>query len=519
MNTIDSIKTKFLSRHFLWCNNAILIYLALFKLVIHLLTSTGYGYYGDELYYLAETKHLDFGYVDMPPLVPLLMALSNQVFGVSLFALHILPAIAGALTVYFAGLMVRELGGGRFAQWLTALMVIAAPIWLILNSWFAYDPFDQLFTVIFLYLVILILKQETPRRWVIFGIIAGVAIMIKLSIIFTGFALVIALLLTTRRKYLISKWPLFAAFIVLIICAPFLVWQSAHAWPLLKYWHYYALDRPHPGPLQSFLEQIFFLNPVTLPIWILGLYYLLFHREGKKYRVLGLMYLVLQVLFVGIMKLESRMSASAYFPLLAAGAVFTEKLVAALTALRIGWNRLKPVFAGIILLSGLMIAPLALPILPIPTLVKYAHLESYSSLPINCSLRFGWPEMVKKIAVVYNSLPEADRRKCVIYTSTYFEAGAIDFFGRAYGLPGAISNHLSYQIWGLGKYSGEVVIAFGHRFTPGILPFIFNEVTKTNIIVGTKYSMSLEQYLPVYICRKPKTSLKEAWKQLENYSF
>jgi 4-amino-4-deoxy-L-arabinose transferase-like glycosyltransferase len=342
MNMMNHIKTKFRARQFLWCTNAILVYLALVKLVIHLVTSTGYGYFGDELYWIDITKHLDFGYVDVPPLVAYLGAFSRFLVGTSLFAVHLLPAIAGAVMVYFAGLMARELGGGRFAQCLTALMVIAAPIWLSFNSWFAYDPFDQLFTIIFLYLVILLLKQETPRRWVILGIITGVALMTKLSMLFTGFSLVLALLLTSRRKWLFSKWPLIAALIGLVIFTPFLVWQSIHAWPLLTYLRYYPSVHPFTGFLQSLGEQITFLNPVTIPIWILGLFYLLFHREGQKYRVLGLMYLILQLLLVGVLKLESRTSASAYFPLLAAGAVFAEKLIVSLTTPRQASSRYSP---------------------------------------------------------------------------------------------------------------------------------------------------------------------------------
>ena len=127
MNIINHFKTKFWTRHFLWCDNAILIYLALAKLVIHLLTSTGYGYFGDELYWQAMAKHLDFGYVDVPPLVAYLAAISRFLLGTSLFAIHLLPAIAGAVMVYFAGLTARELGGGRFAQWFSALTVLAAP--------------------------------------------------------------------------------------------------------------------------------------------------------------------------------------------------------------------------------------------------------------------------------------------------------------------------------------------------------------------------------------------------------
>lgn len=520
---MNHIKTKFLTRDILWNNNAILIYLALAKLVIHLLTSTGYGYFADELYYLEATKHLDFGYVDMPPLIPFLMALSNRVFGVSLFGLHILPAIAGAVMVYFAGLLARELGGGRFAQSLTALMVIAAPFWLRFNSWFAYDPFDQLLTVIFFYLVVLLLKQETPRRWIILGVITGIGIMTKLIMIFVGFALVIALVLTSRRKWLISKWPLCAVLIVIVICTPFLVWQSVHAWPLIKYWQSYSVTRPHLGALPSFMEQIFYLNPVTLPIWILGLFYLLFHPQGKKYRILGLMFLVLQLLFVGIMQMASRFSASPYFPLLAAGAVLTENLLVLLTARHFSWSWLKPVLAVTILLNGIRLAPVALPILPAPAMMKYAIVQAGtllqpSSLILeNLQMRTGWPEMAKQIATVYHRLPEVERRKCVIYTSFYFEAGAINFFGKDYGLPGAISNHLSYQIWGLGKYSGEVAIAFGYTFNPSRLSLFFNEVEDTGIMVGNQYSMYIEKNLPVYICRKPKAPLKEVWNRLAVY--
>lgn len=515
MNKINRMKAKFLSRRFLGSDNAILVYLAILKLVIHLLTGSGYGYYGDELYYLDATRHLDFGYVDMPPLITLLMAISNQIMGLSLLGLHVFPAVAGAVMVCFAGLLARELGGGRFAQGLTALMVIASPIWLILDSWFAYDPFDQLFTVIFLYLAVRLLKRETPRLWILFGIIAGAGMMIKLSMLFTGFAFAAALLLTSRRKWFATQWPWIAALIAGVLCSPFIIWQSAHGWPLFIYWRHYALYRPHQEPLLSFIEQIFYLNPITLPIWLLGLYYLLFHREGKQYRLLGLMYLILQVLFGGIMRFESRLSASAYFPLLAAGAIFVEKLIAALAMRRIGWNRLKPACAGMIILSGLLLVPIALPVLSISSMEKYVQ-SIGSPIPFQFSFRLGWPEMVKQIAAVYRGLPETDRRKCAIYASTYAEAGAIDLFGKAYGLPGAISNHLSYHIWGLGKYSGEVVIAFGSRFTPGILPAVFHEVTKVATI-GNQYGIGIEQDLPVYVCRRPKADFKEIWKRLEDF--
>jgi hypothetical protein len=302
-----------------------------------------------------------------------------------------------------------------------------------------------------------------------------------------------------------------------------LIWQSVHAWPLIKYWQTYGYMREHLEALPSFMEQIFYLNPVTLPIWILGLFYLLFHPQGKKYRILGLMFLVWQLLFVGILRMPSRFFATIYFPLLAAGAVLTENLVALLARRHFSWNWLKPVLAVMILLNGIRLAPVALPILPAPAMMKYAIeqagtlLQPSSLILENLQMRTGWPEMAKKIALVYHRLPETDRRKCVIYTSFYFEAGAINFFGKDYGLPGAVSNHLSYQIWGLGKYNGEVAIAFGKTFNAPRLSLLFDEVEDTGIMVGNQYGMYFERNLPVYICRKPKAPLKEVWNRLAVY--
>lgn len=520
------------SRKLLWSDNAILIYLALAKLVIHLLTATNYGYFGDELYFLAMAKHLDFGYVDVPPLVVLLASLSRMLIGASLFAIHVLPAIAGAVMVYFAGRLARELGGGRFAQWFTALIVIVAPFWLVENSVFTYEPFDQLLVLLVYYMVVLIIKQETPKRWLILGLIAGLGVMTKLTMLFTGFGLAVALLLTFRRKSFITWWPWLAGLIVIAICAPFISWQSVHEWPLLKYWQNYAAFRPHNTPVQFFQLQTLALNPLTLPVWLMGIYYLLFHREGRKYRVLGLMHLVLLLSISWFMRLEFRQITSSYLPLFAAGAVFLEKIIALPHQYRrrfFDW--IKPVYAGVLLLSGILIAPRCLPMLPLPALEKYvkvtansqvSSIDRLSEIPFDFAFRLGWPEMVKGIADVYNSLSESDREKCVIWTSDYPEAGAIDLLGKAYGLPNAISNHLSYQIWGPGEKSGEVAIVFGKgffapMFTKIWLSGIFEEVEPVAIIPGHKYSVVFEKDLPVFVCRKPKMNLKKVWEMFEDF--
>jgi 4-amino-4-deoxy-L-arabinose transferase-like glycosyltransferase len=532
------MKFNLLSRTSLTSDTAILVYLAVAKLAVHLLTATGYGYFGDELYYLDAAKHIDFGYVDLPPLAPLIMAFSVLISGTSLFAIHILPAIAGAFTVFFAGLIARELGGGRFAQWLTALAVLAAPIWLVENSVFTYDPFDQLMTVILLYLSALIINREKSASWLYFGIAAGLGIMVKLSMLFTLCALLAATLMTSRRKYFSGRGPWLAMLISLAICVPFVLWQFAHGWPLLGYWQNYARYRNNTLPFEFLLSQTLTLNPVTLPVWLAGFAYLLGHREGKKYRILGLMHLILFGLFV-YMKFDSRMLASACFPLLAAGSVFLEKTITGLSA---HWPRMKwlgPSYAGILLLSSIWVAPIGLPALPISALVKYMktnagliHMvkeDSWqidSELPLEFAWRMGWPEIVGGVADVYNGLPESDRKNAAIYASNYAEAGAIDFYGKSYGLPSAISNHLSYQIWGPGQKKSDIMIAVGKGFPKagdssqsGLfrLSSMFGEVTLVATIKGNAYSVNFERDLPVYLCRKPKADLGEVWKRNEAF--
>ncbi|HEX3045346.1 MAG TPA: glycosyltransferase family 39 protein [Bacillota bacterium] len=548
----ETPKITLLSREVLWgagrfgSATAILVYLALAKLLIHLLTANNYGYFGDEFYWLAMAKHLDFGYVDVPPLVAYVGALWRLLFGTSLFAVHFLPALAGAVMVFFAGLLARELGGGRFAQGFTALMVLTCPCCLAVNSWFAYDPFDQLCSVILLYLFVRLIKQETPRRWIGLGIMAGLGIMTKLTMIFTVGALVLALLTragleagahthaSPGRKSFLVKWPWLAVLIGVLLCMPYLIWQWVHGWPLITYWHSYAVSpyRPHFEILQFLWYLLMNLNPVLLPVYGLGLSYLLFHREGKKYRPLGLSFLVLLVFF-GYMKAPPRLLVSACFPLLAAGAVWLERLnTRARDGWVLGWKGFlwfQRAYLGIILIAGFLIAPLVLPVLPISVLEKYltvipkfiteepASAFSGNRLPFAFAYRFGWPELVEKVAEVYHSLPEADRKKCVIWADSYGHAGAIDLLGKKYGLPDAISNHYSYQFWGPDpSHSGvdpEVVIKVGGTVMEGS----FAEKTVAAFVIGNPYAASWNRYQSIYLCRKPTFSLKEVWPKLANF--
>jgi len=198
--------TKPFSREFLFSDRAFLIYMSSVALLAQLLVSGRYGIFRDELYYLACGEHLDWGYVDQPPFVALAAFLVRYVLGESLLAIRFLPAVCNALVVFLTGLMARELGGGRFAQGLAALATLVAPVYLSVHHIFSMNCFDHVFWALAAYLLIKILKEDRPRLWVLFGLVAGVGLMNKYSVGFLGMGLVVGLLLTPARKHLASKW-------------------------------------------------------------------------------------------------------------------------------------------------------------------------------------------------------------------------------------------------------------------------------------------------------------------------
>ena len=510
---------EFFSRQNLLSATAILIYLVLVKLLLHLLSASQYGYFRDELYYIAASQHLDLGYVDFPPFIAVVTALTRWTLGDSLLALHTLPALAGALIVLLAGLMARELGGGRFAQGLAALAVLVAPTFLGSQSILTMDPFDQLFWVLAIYVVLLILKREDPRLWLLFGLVAGIGLLTKVTMLYLGLALVIGLLLTPNRRVLLSKWLWLGGLVALALFSPYIVWQVLHGWPTLEFWRIYAVGKTYPvTPLEFLLQQILTMHPLTLPLWLAGLAYFFF-GGGKKYRTLGWIYVILYGVFT-IQQAKNYFLAAAYPMLFAGGAVLIEQFTQ-----RRKWLALQPAYASLLVIGGLATAPLAIPLLPVETFIAYSHAFggatevkqerlATAELPQYFADRFGWEELVASVAKVYAGLPPEEQAKACILTANYGEAGAIDFFGEAYHLPKAISGHNSYFIWGPGGCTGEVIITVGVSGTD-VAPS-FEKVTPA----GTsecKYCMPYEDHLPIFVCRGLKMDIREVWPEAKSY--
>ncbi|MFL6209630.1 MAG: ArnT family glycosyltransferase [Pyrinomonadaceae bacterium] len=501
-------------------DRAVLVYLSLTKLVIHLLTNSHYGYFRDELYYIACGEHLAWGYADQPPLIAVVVRGTRALLGDSLFALRLPAALVGALLAFVAGLIVRELGGRRFALVVAALAIIIAPVYLYLHTVLTMNAFEPLCWTLCAYLVVLIIKYDRPRLWPVFGLVAGLGLLNKHSMLTFGFSIVLSLLLTPARKYLFSKWLVLGGLIAAVIFLPNVVWEMRHDWATVEVLRNAAVNQNLPlSPFGFFTGQLQLMHPLTLPVWLGGLYYYLFARAGRPYRALGFAYVILFVLFV-VLKGKIYYLAPAYPWLFAGGAVAWEQVVAYLHR---PW--LKPVTVALLLAGGIVTAPLMLPMLPVETYRAYARTLgvegvkteklAFGALPQHFADMFGWPELTATVADVYHRLPPREQGRCAIFARNYGEAGAIDFFGPRYGLPKSIGKHQNYWLWGPRDYTGECVITVGERLKD--VQKTFDQVEQVATFTHP-YVMPYENNLPIFLCHRPKLSLKEVWPRTKCYS-
>jgi hypothetical protein len=505
-------------RKYLYASVIVVITLAGLELLLHLLTAGNYGLFVDELYFLAAGQHLAWGYVDMPPLTALLGWLAPLVFGHSVAGIHVIPALLGAGLVLVDGWLVAELGGKVFAQALAGICLLAAGVFLTVYSYLSMNAVEPLIWVGCAALLVRLVRTGNTRLWLWFGLLAGIGLMNKNTMLMFGAAVLAGLLLTPARKLLFNRWFLIGGALALLIFLPNLVWMVQHDFPMLELLRNIRESGRNVtlNPLQFLIDEVLFLHPLTLPVWLGGLGWLFFHPQGKRYRFLGWTFVfVLGMLLVT--QGRTYYLAPAFPILFAAGAIWME----AGWVGKLAW--LKPAYLTVLVVGGLITAPLFLPVLSPEAYIQYTgalrlrqpKIETFqeSALPQLFADRFGWPEMAQAVAEVYESLPAEDQAKAVVLTGNYGQAGAIDWYGPELGLPKAISGHQNYYYWGLRGYPGDVVIAIGMR--PEVLRNYFKDV----IIVGQAfhpYAMVYEN-APIYVCRNPRVPLGEAWADFKNW--
>jgi 4-amino-4-deoxy-L-arabinose transferase-like glycosyltransferase len=346
-------------------------------------------------------------------------------------------------------LMARRLGGDRFAQGLAGLSFLISPLYLRFGTFLNIPSFEVLYWSLLAYLLIMLLQEDRRRLWLWIGVVVGLGLLNKHSMFLFGFALAVGLLLSSARKYLACGWLWLGAAIAFVIFLPNLIWEMAHGFPTLEFIR--NLNRDVMGQVSAtdfLIGQVLYMHPLLAPVWLAGLWWYLLSSDGKRYRLLGWVFLVAVAVVIAANS-KIYYLAAAFPMLLAAGAVAIEQWLSRMQA---RWPR--PAISSLLVVGGLLFLPLALPILPIGRLDRVIPratlglVQDPLELTEHFHKEFGWENQVAVVARVYHALPERDRTRAAILAGNYGEAGAIDFFGRAYGLPEAISGHHSYYMWG-----------------------------------------------------------------------
>jgi hypothetical protein len=494
--------------------------IALAKLLLHCIYNNRYGYFRDEFDYLACAQHMAWGYDDQPPLLPFLVKVSRAVLGDSLRSIRFVAALSASATVVLSAMITRELGGRRFALILTAVCVLIAPIYLSDGSLLTTDCLEPIFWMGCVYFAILTIRRDEPRYWLWFGVVAGLGLEEKYSIAVLGFCVVIGLLLTNERRFLLSPWIWLGGLAAFLIFLPNVIWNYRHDWPFVQLMHNIRADGRDVqlSPWQYFAQQILLLHPLAAPIWIAGVFALLFWKPLRPYRFLGWAYLAALAVFI-ILKGKNYYLAPIYPMLIGAGAILIES---AIERSRQRW--LRPTLVAILLFGGASLLPLVVPILPIEQFITYMdklpfkvprseHSHMGAVLPQYYADQFGWQEMVANVAKAWSRLDPAERPDCGIMAQDYGQAGAIDFFGPRYGLPPSLSGHQSWFLWGPRGYSGNCLIVLDDRKER--LAGLFERV---DYVGSSDNPYALERNIPVYICRGSKFgSLSSLWPRLKKW--
>jgi len=483
-----------------------------------------FGWFRDELYYVACSDHLAAGYVDHPPVSILILKLVRVLLGDSLFAVRLLPALGSAAFVLLAALIARELGGKKRAMALAAAAAFATANYFNLHI-YSMNLWDILVWSGVLFLLARMIRTGNPRYWLGLGTLLGLGLENKITVVFLCLGIAAGVLLTPLRAHLKSRYFWLGAGWAAGLFLPYVLWNAGHGWAHLEFLRNASAEKNMPvSPLGFLLGQVVYQNPLNVLVWVPGLWFF-FRRAGRSFRFFGWAFAAMFLVMMALQGKDYYLSP-AYPVLFAGGAIFWESLKPEKAS-----RAITAVLAGLIVIVGLLVRPITLPVLSVEKTQAYlnalnlkdlaAERNAIGALPQHYADMFGWEEMAALYGEIFGKLGPDDRNACVIYVRNYGEAGAIDFFGRKYGLPRATCAHNSYWIWGPpeGK-TGEVMIVLGNEHDlqksfEDISPF-FDSVEYAATFTHP-LAMPYENDRPIFLCRGLKVSFAELWKRAKHF--
>jgi hypothetical protein len=500
-------------------DRAALLALYIVTFALHALTYAGYGFFRDEFYYLACGRHLAFGYVDHPPMVALVAAAVTAVSGESLLlGLRLVVAVAAGLTVAAAVALAGELGGGRYARVLAGLSAMLVPAFLGLFGVFSMNAFDLLAWAVLWWVAVRYLRTGNERLWLLFGVVAGLGLQNKVSVLFLGFGVAAGLLAAGHWRPFRRPWLYAGGLIAAAIFLPHVLWQMSNGWPTLEFMRN-AMESKNVSlsPVEYLSSQALNTAP-TLVVWLAGLWYLLFARGGRPFRAIGFAYLAVLAVMLAT-NAKAYYLVPAYTVLFAAGGV-------ALQALRGRFaGAVRAVVLAVVVLGGIALAPFAKAILPVETFVAYAarlgvtppaeERHRMGRLPQHFADMHGWRDLAATVAGVHAALPPGDRLRACAFAENYGQAGALEHFAREMDVPPAISGHNSYYLWGPGHCTGDILLVLGSTRERLLERF---ETVEPGAVFRCRDCMPYEDEKPVWIARGLRAPLAAAWSSVKHYN-
>jgi len=495
---------------------------SIIKLLLHLLTNTSYELQRDAFMYIDLGNHLAWGFHSVPPSIAIFANISRFLFVDTTFAIRFFPAIVGMISIILIGILVREAGGGKWAQFFACLAFLAAPAFLRSNTLFQPVSFNQFYWLLLVFLLFRLIRTQKPFYWYLIGTVAGLAFLNKYSVVFYLLGIIVAVLMTPLRAWLRKPQPYIAMAIAGLIVLPNLIWQINHNWPVINHMQELAETQLVHVRLDIFLtEQILMFLPVFFT-WILGLVYVAFLKDGRPYRAFAWIYLVVVLLLI-ILRGKPYYTIGLYSSLFVFGGLFIEQYLVR----RIRF--LKYVLIIFILSVTIVALPISLPILKPEAFIqfyksmgmeKFHRWEDgeYYDLPQDYADMIGWEELSRMVGETYQNLTHEQQAKCVILANNYGEAGSVNFYGTKYNLPAVISYNDSYIFWAPESINGEYLIKIGDSDN---LEELFHQVDIVGRI-STPYAR--QEGTPVYFCAEPKTDVnlvyqEELQNRLERYHY
>lgn len=434
----------------------ILVALAATKLLFHVATNGQYGFHRDELQTISDARHLDWGFVAYPPLTAFFGRIEWSLFGASLAGIRFFPALAQSVVFVVAGLMARRLGGGRAAMLVAAFAVALAPVSLSASSLFMYVSFDYLWYVLAAYFVICRIDSGDARWWFATGAAIGLGMMTKYTMAFFAAGIVAGVLFTPLRADLRNRWLWFGVALSILIFLPHLIWQAQHDFVTLDFLKFIHARDVRIGRADGFYVDQFnniATNLFTLPLWLIGLGYAIFGARGR-HRALAWMALV-PFAIIALAKGRGYYTAPLYPMLFALGAVVLQRWLDArnsVVARRAGWS-----VTALLLLAATVVVPFVVPLIP----VNSSHWAFANRKNGDFREEFGWPELAREVARIWNGLTPEERAHGGIWGSNYGEAGALELYGPQHGLPQVISAVNSFWLRGPPHPLPDVLIVVG----------------------------------------------------------